>query len=116
MIFSGSSACSIQWPANGLASAAQARLEHIFVSHRHLDHIKDILFLADNLIEFFTESSRPPLQIHGLPEVLDAIAAGAVAPDVGRLIIDSIKSLSDIRATEELSARIEVLEARDARG
>ncbi len=50
-------------------------------------------------------------------QVLDAIAAGAVAPDVGRLIIDSIKSLSDIRATEELSARIEALEeARDARG
>ena len=35
-------------------------------------------------------------------QVLDAIAAGAVAPDVGRLIIDSIKSLSDVRATEEL--------------
>ena len=49
-------------------------------------------------------------------QVLDAIAAGAVAPDVGRLIIDSIKSLSDIRATEELSARIEALEAAtDAR-
>ncbi len=44
-------------------------------------------------------------------QVLDAIAAGAVAPDVGRLIIDSIKSLSDIRATKELSARIEALEA-----
>lgn len=43
-------------------------------------------------------------------QVLDAIAAGAVAPDVGRLIIDSIKSLSDVRQVEELSARIEVLE------
>lgn len=43
-------------------------------------------------------------------QVLDAIALGAVAPDVGRLIIDSIKSLSDIRATEELAARIEALE------
>ena len=43
-------------------------------------------------------------------QVLDAIAAGAVAPDVGRLIIDSIKALSDVRATEELEARIAVLE------
>ena len=50
-------------------------------------------------------------------QVLDAIAAGAVAPDVGRLIIDSIKSLSDVRATEELAARIEALEeASHARG
>ncbi|MCE7798435.1 DUF5681 domain-containing protein [Sphingobium sufflavum] len=49
-------------------------------------------------------------------QVLDAVAAGAVAPDVGRLIIDSIKSLSDVRATEELAARIEALEeASDAR-
>lgn len=50
-------------------------------------------------------------------QVLDAVAAGAVAPDVGRLIIDSIKSLADVRATEELAARIEALEAaNDARG
>jgi hypothetical protein len=49
-------------------------------------------------------------------QVLDAVAAGAVAPDVGRLIIDSIKSLADVRATEELAARIEALEvANDAR-
>lgn len=44
-------------------------------------------------------------------QVLDAVAAGAVAPDVGRLIIDSIKSLADVRATEALEARIEALEA-----
>ncbi|AMK18206.1 MULTISPECIES: hypothetical protein [Sphingobium] len=61
--------------------------------------------------------------LHTLPisdqvaQVLNAISAGAVAPDVGRLIIDSIKSLSDVRATEELAARIEVLEeANGARG
>ena len=49
-------------------------------------------------------------------QVLDAVAAGAVAPDVGRLIIDSIKSLADVRATEELEARIAALEeGRDAR-
>ena len=49
-------------------------------------------------------------------QVLDAVAAGAVAPDVGRLIIDSIKSLADVRASEELEARIVALEAAsDAR-
>ena len=44
--------------------------------------------------------------------VLDAIAAGAVAPDVGRLIIDSIARLSDVRASEELELRIAALEER----
>lgn len=43
-------------------------------------------------------------------QVLDGIAAGAVAPDVGRLIIESIKALSDVRATEQLEARIAALE------
>ncbi|MGH6697537.1 hypothetical protein [Sphingopyxis sp.] len=48
--------------------------------------------------------------------VLDGVARGQLAPDVGRLIIDGIKSLSDVRASEELAARIEALEAAsDAR-
>lgn len=45
-------------------------------------------------------------------QVLDAIAAGAVAPDVGRLIIDSIARLADVRANEELEARIAALEEK----
>ncbi|AGH47846.1 hypothetical protein G432_00590 [Sphingomonas sp. MM-1] len=49
--------------------------------------------------------------------VLDALAGGLLAPDVARLIIDSIARLADVRATEELAARIEALEAAsDARG
>ena len=48
--------------------------------------------------------------------VLDALAGGLLAPDVARLIIDSIARLADVRATEELAARIEALEAAsDAR-
>ena len=43
-------------------------------------------------------------------QVLEAVAAGAVAPDVGRLIIESIKALADVRATEELEGRITALE------
>lgn len=42
--------------------------------------------------------------------VLDALATGILAPDVARLIIDSIARLADVRATEELEARIAALE------
>lgn len=64
----------------------------------------------------FSFSADAPIS-EQVAQVLDAIAAGAVAPDVGRLIIDSIARLGDVRATEELAARIEALEeARDARG
>lgn len=64
----------------------------------------------------FSFSAEAPIS-EQVAQVLDAIAAGAVAPDVGRLIIDSIARLADVRATEELAARIEALEAvSDARG
>ena len=60
-------------------------------------------------VHFDFDSSAPVS--HQVAQVLDAIAAGAVAPDVGRLVIESVKALSDVRATEELAARIEALEA-----
>lgn len=48
-------------------------------------------------------------------QVLDAVAAGAVAPDVGQLILQSMKALADVRGFEELEARIITLEAREVR-
>lgn len=51
-----------------------------------------------------------------IAQVLDAVAGGTLAPDVGRLICDSIARLSDVRMQETLEARIEALEAAsDAR-
>lgn len=47
-----------------------------------------------------------------IEQVLEAMAAGMVAPDVGRLIVDSIGTLSNARAVEELEARIITLEAK----
>ena len=44
--------------------------------------------------------------------VLAAVAVGAVAPDVGQVIIQSVKALADVRAVEELEARIITLEAK----
>ena len=56
-----------------LALEEQLRITDIFVTHAHLDHTKDILFLADNRIEFQADSGGP-IVIHGLPEVLEAIS------------------------------------------
>jgi hypothetical protein len=47
-------------------------------------------------------------------QVLAGIASGAVAPDVGKQIIDAIAALSNVRAVEELEARLAALEARAA--
>jgi hypothetical protein len=47
-----------------------------------------------------------------IEQVLDGIAGGAVAPDVGKQIIEAIQALSNVRATEELEQRIILLEAK----
>ena len=34
--------------AEGLDISSQAKINHILISHAHLDHIKDLAFLCDN--------------------------------------------------------------------
>jgi hypothetical protein len=64
-------------------------------------------------VQFEFDSTLPISE--QVAQVLDAIAAGAVAPDVGRLIIDSVKALGEVRTTEQLEARIAALEEAKGR-
>jgi len=52
-----------------LSIEAQSRISDIFISHTHLDHIKGILFLADNIIGRI----KQPVNIRAIPKVIDAI-------------------------------------------
>ena len=52
-----------------LTLEAQARISDVLISHPHLDHVKGLLFLADNVIG---KTSRP-VNIRALPEVIEAI-------------------------------------------
>lgn len=45
-------------------------------------------------------------------QVLAAVAAGEVPPDVGQTIVAMINALGNVRATEELSERLAILEAK----
>lgn len=63
----------------------------------------------------FDFDPNAPISVQ-VAQVLQAVSEGKLAADVGRLICDSIARLADVRATEELAARIEALEAAtDAR-
>ena len=53
-----------------LSIEAQSRITDIFISHTHLDHIKSMLFLADNVIGRI----KKPVNVHSIPAVLDAIS------------------------------------------
>jgi cAMP phosphodiesterase len=52
-----------------LTIEAQSRITDVFISHTHLDHIKSLLFLADNVIGRI----KQPVAIRSIPAVIDAI-------------------------------------------
>lgn len=68
---------------------ALARIEHILVSHSHLDHILSIALLADSVMRARRAAGRGPIQVHALPETLtalrDHIFNGVIWPDFTRL-------------------------------
>ncbi len=52
-----------------LSIEAQSKITDVLISHTHLDHIKSVLFLADNVLGFI----KKPVNIRAIPEVIDAI-------------------------------------------
>ena len=52
-----------------LSIEAQSRITDVLISHTHLDHIKSVLFLADNIIGRI----KKPVNIRAIPKVIDAI-------------------------------------------
>jgi len=68
---------------------ALARIDHILVSHAHLDHVLSIPLLADSVLRLREQAGRPPIQVHALPETLEALRRhlfnGVIWPDFTRL-------------------------------
>jgi ribonuclease BN (tRNA processing enzyme) len=68
---------------------ALARIDHILVSHSHLDHILAIGLLADSVMRERRRLGRGPISVHALPETIAALRAqifnGVIWPDFTRL-------------------------------
>ena len=68
---------------------ALAAVDHILLSHSHLDHVLGIPLLADAVLRLRAAAGRPPIQVHALPETLEALRKhifnGAIWPDFTRL-------------------------------
>ena len=66
-----------------------ARVDHIVLTHSHLDHVLAIGLLADSVTRLRDAASRPPVQVHALPATLAALKAhvfnGVIWPDFTRL-------------------------------
>ncbi|HQC98328.1 MAG TPA: 3',5'-cyclic-nucleotide phosphodiesterase, partial [Aquabacterium sp.] len=67
---------------------ALARIDHVLLSHSHLDHVLGVPLLADSVMRR-RGSDRPPITVHGLPATLEALRThifnGAIWPDFTRL-------------------------------
>jgi len=55
--------------ASALSLAQQARIRHVLLSHAHLDHIKDLPFLIENVFR----PGGEPLHVHATPATLAAL-------------------------------------------
>jgi cAMP phosphodiesterase len=98
-------------------------IDHIFVSHSHLDHVLAIGLLADSVLRRRRAARRPPIIVHALPHTLDALRThvfnGVIWPDFTQLP----HSQNPVLAFEPLAVgdvlvigerRIEVLSAEHA--
>jgi ribonuclease BN (tRNA processing enzyme) len=48
-----------------------ARIDHILLSHSHLDHVLGVPLLADSVMR--RRAGKPPIQVHALPETLQVL-------------------------------------------
>ena len=68
---------------------ALAKIEHILISHSHLDHILSIGLLADSVMRIRRLEGKAPIWVHALPETIAALRThifnGVIWPDFTRL-------------------------------
>ncbi len=70
-----------------LALDEMAAVEHIFVTHSHLDHVVSIGLLADSVVR--RRRGCPPIVVHALPQTIEALRThvfnGVIWPDFTQL-------------------------------
>lgn len=98
-----------------------AAVDHIFVTHSHLDHVLSIGLLADSVTRRRSAQQRPPVQVHALAATIDALRKhifnGVIWPDFTRLptAAEPVLCLVPLEVGQVVQAgarQIEVLPAR----
>jgi ribonuclease BN (tRNA processing enzyme) len=97
------------------------RIDHILVTHSHLDHVLAIGLLADSVTRRRHADRRPPIRVHALPATIAALRMhifnGVIWPDFSRLPdpVHPVLEFSPVAEGDVLTLgerHIEVLPAR----
>ena len=74
---------------NDLSLDALMGIDHVLISHSHLDHVLSVPLLADSVLRRRVAQRRGPIQVHALPETLTALREhifnDVIWPDFTRL-------------------------------
>lgn len=66
-----------------------ARVDHILLSHSHLDHVLAVGLLADSVMRLRRAAGKPPIQVHALGATIEALRQhifnNVIWPDFTRL-------------------------------
>lgn len=101
-----------------LTLAELGSIDHILLSHSHLDHVLGVPLLADSVMR--QREGRPPICVYALPQTLDALRShvfnGVIWPDFTRLPSPAhpVLALKTVAVGDTLTfqdRRIEVLPA-----
>lgn len=72
-----------------LPLAELACIDHVLLTHSHIDHLLGVPLLVDGVLRLRTAAGRPPITVHALPETLDALSRhilnDVIWPDFTRL-------------------------------
>ena len=98
-----------------------ARVDHILVTHSHLDHVLAIGLLADSVTRRRRAAARPPVRVRALPATIAALQQhvfnGVIWPDFTRLpdLGNPVLAFEPVEVGQVVqigARRIEVLPAR----
>jgi ribonuclease BN (tRNA processing enzyme) len=104
-----------------LSLDALERIDHILLTHSHLDHVLGVPLLADSVLRRRQARGAPPIEVHALPETLAVLSEhlfnDRLWPDFTRLPSAAAPVLRFVpfalgEVLEIAGRRIEVLEAR----
>ncbi len=83
--------------ASALSPKRQSMIEDIFITHPHIDHIKDICFLVENT--FYEE--RAVINLRSTPEILKSVHThifnDIIWPDFSKIFVDKEQKKALIR-------------------